>query len=164
MKEKQSAKSGTDQIAEIYRSCYKDVYKYVYRHIPNVQMAEDIAQETFLAALEKVDEFLAHPNPKHWLIRTARNKMYELCRWMKYWSCETLDESMTEPKADVRLEYEEVNLAALAILSAEEWTLFKRRYLYGESIGELADSLGIKENNMSVRLTRIKQKLRDGMR
>lgn len=159
MKERESALDKADGFAEFYSEHYETVYKYVYREIPNKQIAEDIAQDTFLVALEKADVFRKHPEPKLWLLRTARNKMMEMYRRMRYWGCEPLSENMELAREEPMFEYKEVDLSALAILSEEEWALFKRRYLYEDTVSELAESLGITENNMRVRFTRIKKKL-----
>ena len=55
----------------------------------------------------------------------------------------------------------ELELTALAMVSDEEWMLIKKYYLYGATIAELAEAYNITENNMRVRLSRLKKKLRD---
>lgn len=163
MKERESALNKADEIAEFYNKYYDTVYKYVYREIPNRQVAEDIAQDTFLIALEKKEEFLVHPAPMLWLLRTARNKMLELYRRMRYWEFEPLVEKGELAREDPLYEYKEIHLSALAILDEEEWMLFKRRYMYDDTVSELAEELGITDNNMRVRFSRIRKKLQKGL-
>ena len=49
----------------------------------------------------------------------------------------------------------------LDTLDAESRILFVRRYWYAYSISELAKQIGLKSNTVSVRLSRIRDKLRD---
>lgn len=49
----------------------------------------------------------------------------------------------------------------LDTLDAESRILFVRRYWYAYSISELAEQFGLKNNTVSVRLSRIRDKLRD---
>lgn len=49
--------------------------------------------------------------------------------------------------------------AFLAALPKDDRVLFVKRYWFSESISELADAFGITENNVSVRLSRIRGKL-----
>ena len=66
--------------AEVYKRYFGDVYKFVYRRIRNKEIAEDITQDVFCAAWNDIDKFLKHPEPKGWLIVTAKNKLRELYR------------------------------------------------------------------------------------
>ena len=49
--------------------------------------------------------------------------------------------------------------AFLAVLPKDDRLMFVKRYWFSESISELADAFGITENNVSVRLSRIRGKL-----
>lgn len=165
MKEKRPAGSMSEKFAEIYRKNFNDVFRYVRYRISDLQVAEDITQETFYAALEKGGDFLKHPYPKRWLLRTARYKVYELYRKMKYWSMVPLEQDYPElAKEEFGFEEKELELTARSILSEEDWRLFRNYHLLGCAIGELAQDFGITEDNARVRLTRLKQKLRDGLK
>ena len=80
---------------------------------------------------------------------------------MKRWTYEALEEDHPRMAVSDR-EYEgrELELTALDIVSEEEWNLIKDYYLEGITIKELAEKYGITENNMRVRLFRLKTKLR----
>lgn len=155
----------TDGLEAIYKEHYRKVYKFVYRNLRNKQMAEDITQDTFYAALKLGDDFLLHPKPELWLMVTARYKMYELYRKMKRWAAVSLEEEcLGLAVSETDYEDVELELTALTIIDEEEWRLIKNYYLTGITIAELAESEGITENNMRVRLTRLKKKLRDAMK
>jgi RNA polymerase sigma-70 factor (ECF subfamily) len=160
MKDKEMA-SASAKFEKLYEEHFSTVYKFIFRKIPNRQMAEDITQDVFYAAWKKGDDFLNHEEPKLWLMVTARNKIHELYRRMKRWTYEALEEDHPRMAVSDR-EYEgrELELTALDIVSEEEWNLIKDYYLEGITIKELAEKYGITENNMRVRLFRLKTKLR----
>lgn len=162
MKENELMINAKTTFAETYEEYFGEVFKYIFRKIPNQHMAEDITQDVFYAAWKKGDEFLNHPEPKLWLMVTARNKMHELYRRMKRWTYAPLEDDHPI-MAVVDSEYEEceLELTALAIISDEEWKLIKDYYLAGIKIAELAEKYMITENNMRVRLSRLKAKLRN---
>lgn len=49
----------------------------------------------------------------------------------------------------------------LDALPGESRVLFLRRYYFGDSVGQIAKALGLRENTVSVRLSRLRQKLKD---
>ena len=49
----------------------------------------------------------------------------------------------------------------LETLSAENRVIFMRRYWFSDNYGEIAERVGLTEKNVSVRLTRIRQKMRE---
>ena len=163
MEENVPVNGAADKIAEIYRMYFADVYKFVYRKIPNKQVAEDIVQDTFLLAMKKSEEVLTHPNPKAWLMCTARYKIMELSRNMKRWDMAYLEDCSGLEESSRHFERIELELTALATVSKDEWDMIKQYYLYGTTIAELAEAEGITENYLRVRLSRLRKKLRDSM-
>ena len=106
---------------------------------------------------------MSHPEPKGWLMVTAKNKLRELYRRMKPSARESL-EGVLEPSAEAPGDGgTELELTALASINEEEWALVKDYYLLGITIRELAEKYGITENNMRVRLHRIRGRMRRGM-
>lgn len=163
MEEKLPVNGAADEMARIYRMYFTDVYKFVYRKIPNKQIAEDIAQDTFLLAVKKREEILKHPNPRAWLLRTARYKMMELNRKMNRWDMEYLEECPELEAPEHHYERIELELTALATVNEKEWDMIKQYYLCGTTITEMAEAEGITENYLRVRLSRLRKKLRDSM-
>lgn len=107
-----------------------------------------------------MDEFRNHPEPKKWLMVTARNKMRELYRKMKRNASETLEEIPELAVEEPDYNEIELELTALSIIDKEDWELIKDYYLIGITTRELAEKYEITENNMRVRLHRLKVKLR----
>lgn len=160
MNEEERIASDGEVIEAAYVAYFEEVYKFVFRRIGNESIAEDIVHDVFCAALNKMEEFRNHPEPKRWLMVTAKNKIRELYRKMKRRPLENLDE-IPEPAME-ESDYSgiELELTALAIIDKEEWDLIKDYYLIGITIRELAKKYGITENYMRVRLHRLRVKLR----
>lgn len=91
---------------------------------------------------------------------TARNKMRELYRKMKRNASETLEEIPELAVEEPDYNEIELELTALSIIDKEDWELIKDYYLIGITTRELAEKYEITENNMRVRLHRLKVKLR----
>lgn len=149
---------GGDEFTALYERYFNRIFKYVCRRISDVQTAEDIAQDTFCAAYAKKQDFLGHAQPLRWLLCTARNKLRERYRYMGRRATVPLEE-LELGREELRYEVKELELTALATLNKQEWELVRDHYFYGITISELACAEGITENNMRVRLWRLKKRL-----
>ncbi len=154
----------TDAFTEVYKAYYEVVFKAVYHRIANRQIAEDITQDTFVVAFRLGEDFLRHPEPKLWLLRTAHYKMLEAYRKAKRWGLEPLEKHQELEAQDCHYGEVELNLSALATLGKEEWRAIKAYHVFGNTISEMAESEAVTENNMRVRLFRVRKKLKDGMK
>jgi len=153
----------TEDFEVFYKTYFSDVYRYVYRVFSDKDVTDDVVQEIFVTALEKFGDVAEHPYPRRWLFCTARNKVLETFRKMRRWDNNVVpleqgnaELSRTEYSYDVK----ELELAVSAMYGKKEWKVFEDYYLYGVTIAELAQTAGISENNMRVRLTRLKKKLK----
>lgn len=164
MEERERTTDAVNAFEEIYKACSPEVYKYVYRRIQNREAAEDIVQEVFYTAWEAKENFMEHPDQMGWLIRTAKNKLCEHGRKMKYRISESLEERESELAVE-ETDYAkiETELTALSLLKREKWELLKEYHVLGTPIGELAERHGITENNMRVRLCRYRAELQEKM-
>lgn len=156
--------NASEKFSEIYEMYFLEIYRYVYHRVQNTYVAEDIVQETFCTALIKGSAFLEHPHPGRWLLCTARNKIRELSRKMRYWVPLPLEQEGPELAGEEKgYETKELELTAAEALSREEWELLCGYYLVGIPVRELARDYGITPENLRVRLTRLKKKLRNWM-
>lgn len=57
--------------AEVYRSTYRDLVRFLHRHVWDSERAHDLAQETFVRALEQKGDDPV--NPRAWVFTVARN-------------------------------------------------------------------------------------------
>lgn len=64
----------------LYELYFRDIYRYLYSKSHNESISEEIAQETFYRALEKINEFDEKMDIRAWLFVVARNTYYSYCR------------------------------------------------------------------------------------
>ncbi|MBE5892600.1 MAG: sigma-70 family RNA polymerase sigma factor [Lachnospiraceae bacterium] len=159
--EKEEAKK-QEGITRAYMEYSKRVRIFIQSGIRDERAVEDILQDVFMEALRKYDVFSVHPKQIGWLYRTARYKMQEYIRKNEY------SQHMVVGSQD---EHEELgahengyfacefNQTLKEVLSEEELKRFKRFFVWGYSVEELAIREGVTVNNMRVRLTRLKQKI-----
>lgn len=161
MNENERMANAGDVIEDAYKAHFKDVYGYVVRRVGNETVAEDIVHDVFLTALDKIEKFRNHPQQKGWLMVTARNKMRELKRKMENNPLESLEEMVEVGEEEVDYEKIEFELTVLEVVKEEEWELIKDYYLRGVTIREMAEKYGITENAMTVRLHRLRKKIKE---
>ena len=56
------------------------LYAYAIKRINDTELARDLVQETFLAALEKVDKFEGKSSERTWLTAILKNKIIDVYR------------------------------------------------------------------------------------
>ena len=64
-------------IEEIYNKYARIVYKYIFCMTKDEDVAEEIVQDTFLTAVEKVDSFKGESKISTWLCQIAKYKWYD---------------------------------------------------------------------------------------
>lgn len=91
-----------NDLKEIYQLYAKDVYHYLLKFTGDKNEAEELTQETFLHAIEKIHTFRGETSLKAWLIVIAKNCYYSAMRSPWKHPLE-LDENMTSDHADDNL-------------------------------------------------------------
>ena len=69
---------------EVYTLYFRDVYRYALSICRNESIAEEITQETFYKALQKLDSFDGKHKISVWLCQIAKNTYISMCRKDKY--------------------------------------------------------------------------------
>ncbi len=131
---------------ELYRKNKPEIYKFIRCRVPDREMARDVMQETFLVAYKKWDTVRGLSNPTGFLINIAKNKIKEMNKTLKKLECEV-----------------ELDIVILKNLTEEEKRRFIRYFVYGCSISKMAKIEKISENNMSVRISRLRDKIAEIM-
>ena len=65
---------------EVYNLYFRDVYRYALSLSRNESVAEEITQETFYKALQKLDRFDGEEKMFVWLCQIAKNTYISMCR------------------------------------------------------------------------------------
>ena len=69
---------------EVYNLYFRDVYRYALSLCRNEFLAEEITQETFYKALDKLGSFDGKCKVSVWLCQIAKNTYISMCRKNKY--------------------------------------------------------------------------------
>lgn len=172
-----AANGSEDAFGEIVRAYQGRVRAYLCRCIPDRHVADDLAQETFLAAYRTLSTF-NRANPLDlWLLGIARNRAlkylrnegrrrkhldYTLESVIADWCADRIDADPEDPVEGGRqLDALESCLRRLPEHSSSMIAAF---YLNGQSSIEIARSRGQKESAVRMALLRVRQALRDCIR
>lgn len=160
---------------QICEENYLRIYRYVYIMTKNRQVSEDITQEVFLKAYEKGQALLEHPSPEGFLCKTARFLTYDAVRKQAREKTEPLEDAdlqgaargrsqdlfhEMETEQDAALDEEQMAQQILCRLSKDEQSLYRSYYIEGQSMKDLAQSLGMKESTLRMRYLRLRKKIK----
>ena len=136
----------------LFRTHWPRAYRAAYLVTHDAAAAEDIAQESFLAALRALDTFDRRRPFGAWLHRIVVNRAIDWTRARRLRSEVELSESLqTSERSEAP--GEDV-LAALAQLAPEHRAVVVMRYLLEFTPGEIADALGLPRGTVNSRLRR----------
>lgn len=161
-------------IPHLFRTEFRKITAVVCKHfgIGNMELAEDIAGETFLAAMETWPYKGIPPHPVAWLYTVAKNKARNQIHRRKLFAekiepgirrssetSETFDIDLSEPNiTDSQLQM--MFAVCHPSISTESQIGLALRLLCGLGIEEIANALLTNKETVSKRLTRAKEKLR----
>ncbi|HSI97595.1 MAG TPA: sigma-70 family RNA polymerase sigma factor [Gaiellaceae bacterium] len=136
----------------LFRIHWPRAYRVAYLVTHDSGAAEDIAQESFLAAVRALDRFDRRRPFGPWLHRIVVNRAIDWARARRLRGEVELGESIpapehyTTPDGDL--------LAGLARLSPEHRAVIVMRYLLELTPGEIAEALGLPRGTVNSRLRR----------
>ena len=145
--------------------CMKIARSFLNDH----QDAEECVNDAYLGAWNSIPP--QSPDPlRAYICRIVRNRSLKKLRTNSAIkrgsqfevSLSELEDCIPDNSMDEQLSISELSAqinAFLAALPKDDRLMFVKRYWFSESISELADAFGITENNVSVRLSRIRGKL-----
>lgn len=154
---------------QLYRENFGKLMRYARIHVDPFR-AEELVQDTFHDALQKIQVLAGHDNPYGWLMITLKHKISnyqrmhqkELLRLVSLDSEQIASLSSTESIDNVIEEREEHQSAVEKIqgaLSESELYVVKRLIYENATHKELAEELGITVWASQKRLERIRDKL-----
>lgn len=162
---------------ELVRRYHGPVFRLAFRLLHNRDDAQEVAQESFLAAYQGIAGYAARASLQTWLLSIAYRKAVDRLRRddRTVVSAGTLDDaelrriaqdvqSLTDWVEDPEQHFERGQLreqlrVALARLPAESQAVFELRDVQGLSSREAAQVLGVAEGTLRVRLHRVRQYL-----
>lgn len=128
------------------------------------ELAADAVQESLLKALRNSDQIRDEENVKAWFYRIRRRTIIDLYR-RRHVRQRAEDDLQAElnapPDKDEERAVRGCMERIMPALKPEYATLLRRLDLNGEEVALVAESLGITRNNLTVRLHRARQQLRE---
>jgi RNA polymerase sigma-70 factor (ECF subfamily) len=138
------------------------VYRLAVRMV-GTQDAADVAQQTFLQAFWRLDQFDGQSKFETWLYRLTVNESLQHLRKRRRWTQPTLDYEPADdsPGRDKSAEQKELLEQALARLDPELRSIFLLRESEDLSYREIAEALEIPEGTVGSRLNRARRELQE---
>ena len=162
------AETAIDALAKRFGAC---LYAIAHNILGSREDAEECTNDTYLALWNAIPP--ASPDPlAPYVYRTGRNIALKRLRYdgaqkreSRYdLSLDELENCLPGEDPEHILDARALGQAMDAFLArerAENRYIFLRRYWYGDSVQEIARALRIRENVVSVRLNRLRCKLKD---
>lgn len=149
---------------EIYNNYFMQVYKYLFCITHNSDISEELTQETFCKAVEKIHTYKGECKITVWLCQIAKNLWYNECKKRKYKQKYQKTIEISKSLEEEYLEKEEREEIYKKIDSLKD-PIKEIMYLRinGElSFKEIGDIFGKTENWARVNFYRGKQKIKEG--
>jgi RNA polymerase sigma-70 factor (ECF subfamily) len=165
------AQRGSEEaLEELFRRHWRRAHRAAYLVVGDPSAAEDIAQESFLAAIRALDRFDRRRPFGPWLHRITVNRAIDWTR-ARALRRETAMPAGTEgeqasseresaPPASPSERLSESLLAALASLEPEQRAVVVLRHLLGYTPGEIGEMLGLPRGTVNSRMRRALDRLR----
>jgi len=150
-------KKAFDQLVRKYQSPVRRFF--LNQTLGDVQLSDDLAQETFIKAYVNITKFRGMSSFSTWLMRIAYNVFYDDVRSRR--QTEDVDTSTAAArqtsKADENLKMD--IYAALALLKPDERTCITLQLIDGYPIDQISKITGIPDNTVKSHLRRGKEKM-----
>ena len=141
-----------DALEEFYFRYHKEILLYLYSLCRNMQLSEDLCQDTFVKALLSLSD--KHKNVRAWLYLVARNLFLNSARDRKR---ETADEDIPERSVDddmldnmITAERSKLLYMAMQKLAPQKREILVLQYWGGLSQKEIAAVLKLSPENVRV--------------
>jgi RNA polymerase sigma-70 factor, ECF subfamily len=152
-------RGSADALEELFRRHWRRAHRAAYLVVGDAGAAEDIAQESFLAAIRALDRFDRSRPFGPWLHRIAVNRAIDFARARALRGDRALPESaegVAPPPDTISDELRR----ALAELSPEHRAVVVLRHLLEYTPGEIGEMLGLPRGTVNSRLRRALDRLR----
>jgi RNA polymerase sigma-70 factor (ECF subfamily) len=145
-------RGSASDLEALFRMHWPRAYRAAYLVTHDAGAAEDIAQESFLAAIRALDSFDRRRPFGPWLHRIVVNRAIDWSRARKLRAEVELTELV--PAAEHQSGVGDETLSALARLAPEHRAVVVMRYLLELTPGEIAEALELPRGTVNSRLRR----------
>lgn len=171
--------AGDDQaLAELVERYQNDIFRFCLHYLKNIEIAKEMAQETFLRIYTARSRFEVSRKFKPWMLCIARNLCLNELKRRKMVQMETLEEYASSAREEsgeilkapedspyellLTQERHRYLFDVLDALSEESREIVVLRYFQKLSAREIADIVDSTEGAVRTRLHRILKQMRDG--
>lgn len=170
------AKTDPEAFGRLYDTYYQPIFGFLYKRTGNAEVAKDLTSETFFQALKNIRRYEQRGKPfKAWLYAIAvaqagtyfrqRSKVFftttEECPEIVAEDGYRPDVSAMEDESDRERKLEASRMRRhLTKLNQRQQTILNLRYFSGQTVPEIAQALGMKENTIKSHIHRAVNKLR----
>ncbi|MGI9621659.1 MAG: RNA polymerase sigma factor [Acidimicrobiales bacterium] len=139
---------------EIYTRCFRRIYALAYALTGSAATAEDIAQESLLAAFRQWPKVAGYENPDAWIRRVAINRCISLHRRSTS-EADAVARLAARPQPELRLpDHEETLWAAVRALPTRQAQAIALHYVEDLPVAAIAETLGCSASSVKAHLRR----------
>ena len=157
--------------AEQYRRHIGKMVGACYRYVADWELAEDLAQDAFLAAMDKADTYRAFGSFEGWLKKIAVNQALmhlrncpEMVEWDENLHGQETEEDPDEQSSPQTDFTKEERLEVIGKLPVKQRTVFNLYAVEHCPHSKIAETLGISVANSKVLLTRARAELQQRLK
>ena len=150
----------------VIENYHDSVFRYAFRLTGNSNDAEDLCQQSFLMAHQRLDQLRDSSRCLSWMFTIVRNTFFKMNRRQRPACAANLEldvDQVQEPEKDEPLFDSECLQLAFDRLEPEHRVILMMFYFEQLSYREIADKLELKIGTVMSRLSRAKSKLRGGL-
>lgn len=151
---------------KLYDFYYKRIFLFVFKRMEDEETAADVTAQIFMKAMTNISKYTFQGVPfSAWLYRIALNEINMYYRQNKLNATESIESKQIADMVEETDEtYSEEKLeqlkSALKRLSPDDLQLVSLRFFEQMSFKEVADIVGITENNAKVKVYRILERMK----
>ncbi len=146
------------EFEQLYKSYWQKVFRLCMGYVNDYDIAQDIAQETFIIVWQKLDTFRNEAGIGTWIFRIASNNCLRQIEKEKRFPKSELPISITEEKSYSLEPQIQFLYKCIAELPEIERIIISLE-LEDVKQAEIANIVGLSEANTRVKIHRIKEKL-----
>ena len=162
----EASKNDIKNFELIYNRYHEQIFRYLYARVDNQHLAADLCSQVFYKAMLNIDNYSFKGVPfSSWLYRIAFNEMnMHFRRSSKDRTLNIESTNVYELEEEIEEEETEENkeqlLKALSGLPEDQLCLIEMRYFEKMSFNQIAQIMGITENNAKVKVYRTLDKIK----
>jgi RNA polymerase sigma-70 factor (ECF subfamily) len=145
-------RGSASDLEALFDAHWSRAHRAAYLVVHDASLAEDIAQEAFLAAIRNLDRFDRRRPFGPWLHRIVVNRAIDAARARSLRRETELAETIADPGEEAPVD--RTALTALAALPPEQRAVIVMRHLLGYTPGEIARALDLPRGTVNSRLRR----------